>query len=304
MPSTTSQPLSIAVIGAGRIGSSFAYQLHRAGHDVTVVARPGSKRLAQLERGNGIVLTTGERAEVTVADRLDERKPFDVVIVTVLAHQVDSVLPALGRSKARTLLFMFATPEAERLRAAVGAQRASFGFAGVLATIAEDGKLNLKIQRVKATLEEQRWVDLFVDAGMPAKLQPDMANYLRTHAPLTIAMESVTGMGMAEGRNTRWSEARIGTRGIKASSKILKATGDKPVGLSRAPGFVLTSFLWTAARAPFREAVGNSDAEARGLIDLYVAEARKKPGMQDAADALLALRPGGGPRVNLAPCTA
>ncbi|HUA46838.1 MAG TPA: 2-dehydropantoate 2-reductase N-terminal domain-containing protein [Solirubrobacteraceae bacterium] len=304
MPSTTSQPLSIAVIGAGRIGSSFAYQLHRAGHDVTVVARPGSKRLAQLERGNGIVLTTGERAEVTVADRLDERKPFDVVIVTVLAHQVDSVLPALSRSKARTVLFMFATPEAERLRAAVGAERASFGFAGVLATIAEDGKLNLKIQRVKATLEEQRWVDLFVDAGMPAKLQPDMASYLRTHAPLTIAMESVTGMGMAEGRNTRWSEARIGTRGIKASSKILKATGDKPVGLSRAPGFVLTGFLWATARAPFREAVGDSDAEARGLIDLYVAEARTKPGMQDAADALLALRPGDGPRVHLAPRTA
>ena len=68
--STTSsiRPLPIAVIGAGRIGSSCAYQLTRAGHDVTVVARRGSPRLAQLERDHGIVLTTGERVNVRVAD--------------------------------------------------------------------------------------------------------------------------------------------------------------------------------------------------------------------------------------------
>src|SRR4051812_30790513 len=98
MRSTPSSPLSIAVIGAGRIGSAHAYQLRRIGHDVTVVARPGSRRLAQLERDRGIVLTTGERASVTVTDHLDEQAPFDLVIVTVLAHQAGAVLPALQRS--------------------------------------------------------------------------------------------------------------------------------------------------------------------------------------------------------------
>ena len=38
-------PLSIAVLGVGRIGSTFAYQLSRAGHEVTVIARPDSPRL-------------------------------------------------------------------------------------------------------------------------------------------------------------------------------------------------------------------------------------------------------------------
>ena len=53
-------PLSIAVLGVGKIGSVFAYQLARAGHRVTVIARPGSTRLQQLRRDNCIVLKTGE----------------------------------------------------------------------------------------------------------------------------------------------------------------------------------------------------------------------------------------------------
>ena len=38
-PVTDMSPLSIAITGVGRIGSSFAYAFVRAGHDVTVIAR-------------------------------------------------------------------------------------------------------------------------------------------------------------------------------------------------------------------------------------------------------------------------
>ena len=145
MSSTPTSPLSIAIIGAGRIGSAYAYQLARAGHDVTVVARAGSRRLSQLQRDHGIVLTTGERANVTVAEHLDEQAPFDLVIVTTLAHQVGPLLPALQRSQARCVHLMFVTPEAGRLRAAIGARRATFGMAAVLATLDSDGKLGLTI---------------------------------------------------------------------------------------------------------------------------------------------------------------
>ncbi|MGH2886607.1 MAG: ketopantoate reductase family protein [Solirubrobacteraceae bacterium] len=300
MPNTSTPPRSLAVIGVGRIGSAFAYQLARAGHDVTVVARPGSTRLAQLERDHGIVLSTGERAAMTVADRLDEQRPFDLVIVTILAHQIDSVLPTLKRSRARQVVFMLATPEAARLRTAVGAERASFGFAGVLSTIADDGKLNLTIQRMKTMLDDQRLVDLFAAAGIPAKLRPDMAAHLRSSAPFTIAVESVTGMGMAQKRGARWSEARLGARGMKAGAEILRAAGDKPAGLSRTPRFILTQLLWAASRAPFREATGNSESESRGLIDLYIAEARRRPELQGAIDALMALRPADAPAAGTA----
>ena len=48
-------PLLTAVLGVGKIGSTFAFQLARNGHhDVTVVARAGSIRLQQLQRDNGV----------------------------------------------------------------------------------------------------------------------------------------------------------------------------------------------------------------------------------------------------------
>jgi 2-dehydropantoate 2-reductase len=47
MASTRTSPLSVAVVGMGRIGSAFAYQLARAGHNITVVARPNSARQQQ-----------------------------------------------------------------------------------------------------------------------------------------------------------------------------------------------------------------------------------------------------------------
>ena len=97
----SSSSLRIAVLGVGKIGSTFAFQLSRSGnHDVTVVARPGSERLKQLQRDNGIVNVKGERAEVRVTDALDEQTPYDLVIVTMPAYQVDAVLPALRCSAA------------------------------------------------------------------------------------------------------------------------------------------------------------------------------------------------------------
>ena len=79
-------PLRIAVLGVGNIGSTFAFQLARVGgHDVTVVARPGSRRLEQLRRDGAIVDVQGVRASVHVTDALDEQTPFDLVVVMVAA---------------------------------------------------------------------------------------------------------------------------------------------------------------------------------------------------------------------------
>ena len=121
--------LHIAVIGVGGIGSTFAFQLARTGgHEVTAIARPGSPRLEQLKRDGGVVDVKGERAEVCVADRLDEEVPYDLVLVTLLSHQVEAVLPELRRSAAKWVQFMFNTFDPERLRDAVGADRCSFGM--------------------------------------------------------------------------------------------------------------------------------------------------------------------------------
>jgi 2-dehydropantoate 2-reductase len=136
---TTSSSLCIAILGAGRIGSTFAFRLARVSHhDVTVVARPGSVRLQQLQRDGGNVNVKGERATVQIGDTLDEQAPYDLIIVTLLAYRSDTVLPALQRGKARCIQFMFNCFEPERLRDAVGAERCSFGMPFVQASFPEE----------------------------------------------------------------------------------------------------------------------------------------------------------------------
>lgn len=139
-------PLRIAIVGVGNIGSTFAFQLaHIGGHDVTVLTRPASTRLEQLRRDGAIVDVKGVRASVHVTDALDEQTPFDIVIVTLLAHQVDGVLPTLRRSAARCVQFMFNTFDPERLRDAVGHERCTFGMNFVQATLDGDGRLKATI---------------------------------------------------------------------------------------------------------------------------------------------------------------
>ena len=213
---------------------------------MTVVARPGSRRLTQLQRDGGIVLAGGGRASLTVADHLDEQAPFDLVIVTVLAHQAVDLLPALQASRARCIHFMFVTPEAALLRSAVGANRATFGMAAVLATLDSTGKLELSIPKTKGMHGDQRWVDLFEAAGMPSALEEDMGRWLRSQVPLTIAMEGVAVAGMQHQRGATWAEARTGAKTLRAGYAILRGLGETPYPgvknqISRAPRPLLRS---------------------------------------------------------------
>jgi 2-dehydropantoate 2-reductase len=52
----------IAIIGPGGIGSTVAFQLSQAGHDVTVVGRQGGRRLEELKRNGAIVREDGDSA--------------------------------------------------------------------------------------------------------------------------------------------------------------------------------------------------------------------------------------------------
>lgn len=275
-----SPPLRIAVVGAGRIGSAFASRLARTGgHDVTAVARPGSARLAQLRRAGAIVDVDGARAEVRVADALDEQTPYDLVIVTVLAHQVDAVLPELRRSAAGGVLFMFNTFDPERLQRAVGAERCSFGMPFVQAVLAGDGALKATVGAAgqKTLLGRRRWVEVFNAAGLPAVLEPAMPLWLRCHAPLCAAFEGVSVAGARRGGGASWREALVLARGVRACFALIERLGF-PVHprskrlVRRSPAVVVAATLWSMSRVrSFRELLAGGEAEARALVDAMVA---------------------------------
>ncbi len=84
--------------------------------------------MAQLQRDQAIIDIKGERADVRVGDRLDEATPYDLLIVTLLAHQAAPLLPNLRRSTARCIQFMCNTFDPEHMQAAVGSERCAFGM--------------------------------------------------------------------------------------------------------------------------------------------------------------------------------
>lgn len=269
--------MHLAILGTGSIGSAFAFQLARSGqHNVTVVARPNSIRLQQLQRDKGIVKIDGERAEVQVTDALDEQTPYDLIIVTLLAHQVDTVLPVLLRSSARCILFMFNEFEPERLRDAVGAQRCAFGMPFVQALIDNGGKLKATIGAPgqKSLMSDQRWVDLFNAAGLPAALETDMLLWLRCHVPLCVAFESVSAAGMRRGGGASWGEAMVLSHGVHECFALIQGLGHQvypngKVWLNRSPVWVLAIILWLLSRfTSFRELLATGINECRALVDV------------------------------------
>ena len=285
-PPPSSPPLRIAVLGTGKIGSTFAFQLARAGgHAVTVIARPGSTRLRQLERDGAIVDVKGERADVTVADALDEQAPYDLVIVTLLANQADPLLPALARSATACVLFMFNTFHPERLAQAVGAERCAFGMPFVQATLTNDGRLNSKIGVAgqKTLMGQQRWVDLFNAAGLPAALEPDMTLWLRCHVPLCVAFESVCIAGKRRDGGASWRETVVLARGLRACFGLIRRLGYCPYPsskrlLARSPLGILATMLWSMSRLrTFRELLATGQAECEALVDAMVTAAGNDP---------------------------
>ena len=302
VPSTTaaaSSPLRLAVLGVGKIGSTFAYQLARAGHDVTAVARPRSARLAQLRRDGGVVLKTGERVAVPVADQLDEQVAYDLIVVTMYDHQVETVLPALRRSRAAAIQFMFVTFDPERLSAAVGGDRCSFGMPAVMARLDEEGRLSPTISARQKTLHgDRRWMKPFIDAGVPSAFEPDMALWLRCHVPLTAGMESVCVAGVQRGRAASWREATVIARGTRAGYAIIRGLGGKVYPRSKRviaalPVFVLASLLrLLSGIKSFRELLANGAAEARAHVDaMAAAGAGATPALLAAVKAVRAMRP-------------
>ena len=281
--SSSSGALRIAVIGVGGIGSAFAFQLVRSGHEVTAVARPGSTRLEQLERDGGVVDTKNQRAELVVKNKLDEETPYDLVLVTLPAYQAEAVLPELARSAAKWIQFMFNTFNPELLRDAVGARRCSFGMPFVQGNLDANGRLTSKIGAggQKTKMNDVRWVQRFNAAGLPAVFEPDMLLWLRCHVPMCIAFESVSVAGQRRGGGASWSEALTIARGLQEGFTLIQRMGYRlhPSGkalLHAAPAWAPASILWFMSRiSSFRELLATGVNECRALVDLLVSAAQE-----------------------------
>ncbi|OJH35520.1 ketopantoate reductase family protein [Cystobacter ferrugineus] len=275
--------MKIAIVGPGAIGSTFAFHLARAGHDVTVVAR--GARLARLEQDRAIVTTEGQRAPVEVSAALDTTTPWDLVLVSVLESQVDAVLPALRHSAAKQVMFMFNTfAPLDRLRDAVGAHRFVFGFPAILAELKEGKLKSHVIPRSFSALQltivtDPAWAEHFSKAGIPTDTQPDMHSWLRTHAAVVVPVMLTANRAHERGSGLSWKESRELALCLAEGFALVRSLGH-PVTpsnlaiLGKLPAPVTTLGLWMLSRHPLMASLGgHGSGEARTLIDAMVAAA-------------------------------
>ena len=145
-----------------------------------------------------------------------------------------------------------------------------------------DGKLKATIGAAgqKTILSDQRWVDLFNAAGLPAVLEPDMPLWLRCHVPMCIAFESVAVAGERRGGGASWGEALILARGVHASFTLIRGLGDdiypgaKKLIAGSPVACAGSATLWSMSRiAAFREVLATGKAECAILVNVLVAAA-------------------------------
>ncbi len=284
-------PKRVAVVGAGRIGSAFAFHLSRAGHEVTVIAR--GARFEALRREGAIVAVDGTRAAVHVTNAIVPSEPYDLLLVTVMAHQIDDLVPSLAESRAKTVLFMFNTFEKlDRWRAAIGSERFEVGFPNMISFLV-DGKLPNIVDGpgMVTTLSSASWAARLEAAAMPAEVEPDMESYLRSHAAFFVPLMVAAWWTWERAKNLTWSEARRLSAAFQEGCALVRSLGHtlKPRAVSvvaALPGFMITAMIWAFSRSKANRDLGElGPAEARVLIDSMAAAA------SGPTPALSAIRP-------------
>jgi 2-dehydropantoate 2-reductase len=193
---------------------------------------------------------------------------------------------------------MFNTFDPDRLTDAIGAARCSFGIPFVQADFDPDGRLKATIGAggQKTRMGRQRWVDVFRAAGLPAALEPNMPLWLRCHAPLCVALESVSVAAVRRGGGASWGEAMVLAHGVHECFALIRGLGFPiyPRGkavIAASPTWAVAALLWFMSRIKsFRTLLATGANECRALIDVMAAAApRANPPVR--VDRIEAMRP-------------
>jgi len=201
----------ILVIGAGVNGSVCAASLHKAGFDVTVLAR--GQRYEEL-RNEGIIIENSltharSMTKVPVTQALEPDDIYDYILVVIRQDQMAALLPILARNRSANIVFMANDLLGAEAYAAIGKERILLGFVfgggkregavvyavsdvgGVLGALFGGipfGEINgAKTERLK------RLVAIFRQAGLDAQISTRTADYLATHTGMVTLM---VGLGI------------------------------------------------------------------------------------------------------------
>jgi 2-dehydropantoate 2-reductase len=226
----------ILVVGAGLVGSVYAGQLARCGHEVALLARGG--RLAELRRTglrlrirHGTAVTVG----LTVAGEAPASRP-DLIMIAVRREQAMAAAEQVGRIAAGTvLLFGNYAGMTVDLAAVCGRERTAAGFPGVGGQI-DGGQVTYTRIAQQPTVvgtagcapDAVRMIAAALrGASFPTRFEPDIEGWLATHAALVVPMAAAirAAGGSADALAGRRDLLLLAVRATRATYRTQRRMG-------------------------------------------------------------------------------
>lgn len=136
--------MRVLVLGAGATGGYFGARLLEAGADVTFLVR--QQRAALLAR-NGLVIHApggSSRRKVAVLTAVPEDRPFDLILLSCKAYDLDSAIQAIApamRGEACLLPLLNGIRHLDALDAAFGKPHVLGGLCHISVTVGDDGSI-------------------------------------------------------------------------------------------------------------------------------------------------------------------
>ena len=234
------------IIGAGPLGSLYTYLFHKAGKDVTLLAR---NKHFEFLKTHGLVLVNEFSKErlverVKVVNTLGNNDEYDLVIILMRKNSVGRLLPVLSKNKKiGNFLFMGNNGSGfEEYFNYLPAKKILFGFPGGggsrinhIVRYVDSEKPNGK--RMPVTLgeidgkirERTRQVQqLFESSGVPVKVVDDMDSWLKYHIAFVLP---VAGALLISGDNYQLAKDKPTIRkyiyAVREAGRVLKSLGYK-----------------------------------------------------------------------------
>jgi 2-dehydropantoate 2-reductase len=194
----------LLVLGAGVNGSICAAALHDAGVDAKILAR-GTR--ADFIKREGVVIEnpfkgTKTVSPVRVINVLDPNDTYDYILVVVRKNQVSGLLPVLAKNKSPNIVFMVNDLQgpADYIKA-LGRERVMLGFVfgagkrdGDIVRAIRGGGLSSPFGEIDGSQTERlkRLVGILKQAGLRARAEGNITDWLATHAALVVPFAVLT----------------------------------------------------------------------------------------------------------------
>jgi 2-dehydropantoate 2-reductase len=196
----TSSPLKVTVMGAGAVGCYFGGMLARAGHDVTLVARP---QHVQAIRRDGLRLETktfDEHVRLQAVTEASAAADADLVLFCVKSMDTEAAgrqLKAVLRPDTLVLCLQNGVDNAERLRTVLPEHEVAAAVVYVATEMAGAGHLKhhgrgeLVIEPAAAS---ERVAQALAAAGVPTEVSADVRGALWLKLILNCAYNAVSAI--------------------------------------------------------------------------------------------------------------